>query len=122
MKQGIPGFGRYNWKSTNRKEICINEKYKDMLPWFGSGVSDIAFEDANNHFVSLLILNGYPWVVGESSIGAGKTFHLKINTTLEGCDTPLWGDKGHFYKVSQQSQPISRTHAAHSPVARVSTK
>ena len=122
MKLGIPGFGLDNWKSTNRKEVWIHEKYKDILPLFGSGVSDIAFEDANNHFVSLLILNGYPWVVSESGIGAGAKFYLNVNTTFEGCDTPLWGDKGHFHKVSQPSQPVNGTHTAHPPIARVSTK
>ena len=84
-----------------------------MLPRFETRVSDIAFEDANKHFVSLMIPNGYPWVVDVSWIGAGKRFYPRINTTLEGCDTLFQGDKGQIKSVNSPNQPIEPTPPIH---------
>lgn len=104
LLKALPGFDQSSWASTVRKEVCIHERYANMVPWVGAETADITYVDGDNTpFTNLLMWRGYEEFAYCLEKGVPLKYYLEVKTTTKECGTRFYTSKAQYRRVIEPS-------------------
>ncbi|KAH8702222.1 hypothetical protein BGW36DRAFT_289384 [Talaromyces proteolyticus] len=97
LNMGLPGFGRDNWKSNIRKEVCVHPAYHNLAPWNEAEVSDISYKDSASVLTRIMIDNGY--LPGSRWQGATPEYLIEVKSTTGAWESAFFMSKSQYRRM-----------------------